>query len=146
VPPRESEESLFLQRRSIEWARIPREGGVIFFDLRLRPAGTAISNGASPTPSTGDPVASTVTVSSGTAFLVHPQFVISAGHIVEDSTKLLVTVNGLGDIEATIAARDFRNDICLLKLAVPINDNKPLQFAEPDSLEIGEPVYLLGFS
>lgn len=35
LPPRDSAERLWVQRRSFTWAQLPPEGAVLYFDLRL---------------------------------------------------------------------------------------------------------------
>jgi hypothetical protein len=35
LPPREGTERLWTQRRTIAWKRLPEEGSVLYFDLRL---------------------------------------------------------------------------------------------------------------
>lgn len=101
-------------------------------------------SGTAPAENNKSATDSAVVLSSGSAFLIDREYAITAFHVVEGAHVIRVHLQGLKPISASVVAGDESNDICLLKLASPI-DNEPLAFAESGSLKNGERVFLLGY-
>lgn len=142
LPPEDSSELLWPQRRTVQWSLIPDSGGLLAFDLHW----PSESSARNPDPSRSKDPSSTAsdTVRYGTGFLVGDRLVLTANHVAEQARRIVVTVGEHGDIEAEVMARDSRNDVCLLRLENPV-DSSPLRFAAAGSLQTGERVFILGF-
>ena len=83
-------------------------------------------------------------ISQGSGFFIHPNYVATNHHVVEDATTAYVKLVGKETTYTVegIAATDQEHDLALLKV---INTNAPtLPLANSDAVEIGETVYAIG--
>ncbi len=85
-----------------------------------------------------------VKLSSGTGFFVNQQgHIITNAHVVKDCKSIVIHLPK-GDLPATLAARDERRDLAVLK----VNDTSPSLASlrwNIDDLKLGDEVVLLGY-
>lgn len=80
----------------------------------------------------------------GTGFVVGaPDRVVTAFHVVDDASDILVQTRDGTEIEATLVGWDRKQDVAVLQLADPIVGVTPLQLSEV-APEVGEFVWTVG--
>ena len=79
----------------------------------------------------------------GSAFFIDQEgYLITNHHVVEDASKVTITLNDRREIDATVIGSDERTDVALLKVQ---GKNFPqLRTGSVDRLRVGEPVLAIG--
>ena len=81
--------------------------------------------------------------STGSGVIISPQgYIVTNKHVVEDGNRIEVTLNDKREFRAEVVGVDPSTDIALLK--IPIQDLPYVQFANSDSLRVGEWVIAVG--
>ncbi|ANF82130.1 serine protease [Acinetobacter sp. NCu2D-2] len=79
----------------------------------------------------------------GSAFFISKDgYLLTNHHVVEDASKVTITLNDRREIDATVVGSDERTDVALLKVN---GGNFPeLRTGNVDNLRVGEPVLAIG--
>lgn len=79
----------------------------------------------------------------GSAFFIGKDgYLLTNHHVVEDASKVTITLNDRREIDATVVGSDARTDVALLKVT---GSNFPeLRTGSVDDLRVGEPVLAIG--
>lgn len=79
----------------------------------------------------------------GSAFFIGKDgYLLTNHHVVEDASKVTITLNDRREIDATVVGSDERTDVALLKVT---GSNFPeLRTGSVDNLRVGEPVLAIG--
>lgn len=79
----------------------------------------------------------------GSAFFIGKDgYLLTNHHVVEDASKVTITLNDRREIDATVVGSDERTDVALLKVT---GSNFPeLRTGSVDDLRVGEPVLAIG--
>ena len=72
------------------------------------------------------------------------RFIVTASHVVEDSTHIIIQERGPNAETARVIYNDLENDIAILVLENRLKFTKPAWFALDHKLEYGEPIYYTG--
>lgn len=113
---------------------------ILMFDLRAQ-TGIPIVLGGDGFHSSSGPTGKTFT---GTGFAIADGgYVLTCQHVVEKSEDIQIRDSAGTSHKAKIVASDAGNDLCLLH--APDLNVKPIPAAPPNSVSVGESVYLLGF-
>ena len=82
--------------------------------------------------------------SLGSGFIIsNDGYILTNCHVVENATKITITLSDEREYEAIVVGRDPKTDIALIK--IPSNGNLPLAYlGNSDSLEVGEWVIAIG--
>jgi len=81
---------------------------------------------------------------SGSGFIITPDgYVMTNNHVVENATRVTVSLTDRRQYEATVVGRDPNTDIAVLKLDA--RDLPTVQIGDSDALEIGDWVLALGY-
>lgn len=81
--------------------------------------------------------------SYGTAFFVDKNgYLLTNHHVIENASKVTITLNDRREIDATVVGSDERTDVALLK--VKGNDYPELKVGNVDQLRVGEAVLAIG--
>lgn len=80
----------------------------------------------------------------GTAFLISPDALVTAAHVVQGATEVIVALRDGTEELATVVGVDFPRDIALLELDSPISDAYVFTLSEDDP-EIGEELITIGY-
>ena len=80
---------------------------------------------------------------SGSGVIIRPDgYIVTNNHVVQDATKVEVTLNNNKTYEATVIGTDAATDVALLKIEA---DGLPsIPFADSDALRLGEWVLAIG--
>jgi S1-C subfamily serine protease len=114
--------------------------GVVMFDLRMQ-TGTPITLGTESYNRSSSPRGASNT---GTGFAVaEGGYILTCQHVIEKSQDIEVRDASGGKHAAKVVASDADNDLCLLHVA-DLN-TKPIPAAPPNSVSVGQSIYLLGF-
>jgi serine protease Do len=81
---------------------------------------------------------------SGSGFIISPDgYVMTNNHVIENATRVTVTMTDRRQFDATVVGRDPNTDIAVLKIE---GQNLPaVQIGNSDELEIGDWVLALGY-
>jgi S1-C subfamily serine protease len=113
---------------------------VVMFDLRT-PTSVPISLGGERSHRSSSPKGTT---STGTGFAVaEGGYILTCQHIIEKSEEIEVRDAAGARHAAKVVASDAGNDLCLLRAADLTT--KPIPAAPPNSISVGQNVYVLGF-
>lgn len=114
--------------------------GVVMFDMRTQ-TGASVAIGSAASHPSSSPKGTT---STGTGFAVaEGGYVLTCQHLIEKSQDIEVRdITGAKHV-AKVVASDPGNDLCLLR--APDLNAKPIPGAPPNSVSVGQAVYLLGF-
>jgi S1-C subfamily serine protease len=127
----------YVQEKTIQPMRF--RSAVVMFDLAT-PTAMPIALSSS----TGRPTSPKGTTSTGTGFVVaEGGYVLTCHHVVEKSEEIEIRDSTGAKHTANVVASDAGNDLCLLH-ADDLH-GKPIPAAPPNSVSIGEAIYLLGF-
>lgn len=79
----------------------------------------------------------------GSAFFISKDgYLLTNHHVVEDASKVTITLNDRREIDATVVGSDERTDVALLKVS---GSNFPeLRTGNVETLRVGEPVLAIG--
>jgi serine protease Do len=81
---------------------------------------------------------------SGSGFIVSPDgYILTNNHVVENATRVTVTMTDRREFEATVVGRDPNTDVAVLK--VEARDLPTVAFGDSDALEVGDWVLALGY-
>lgn len=81
--------------------------------------------------------------SSGSGIIISPDgFIVTNNHVIEDGTKIGVTLNDKREFEAELIGTDPSTDLALLK--IDAEKLHPMRFGNSDSLRVGEWVLAVG--
>jgi S1-C subfamily serine protease len=82
--------------------------------------------------------------SVGAGLIVDPAkgYVLTNGHVIEDSREITVSLKDRQSFPARLVGRDPRSDLALVQ--IPAVAVKPLVFADSDQLEVGDFVLAVG--
>ena len=82
--------------------------------------------------------------SVGAGLIVDPAkgYVLTNGHVIEDSREITVSLKDRRSFAARLVGRDPRSDLALVQ--IPAVAVKPLVFADSDQLEVGDFVLAVG--
>ncbi len=82
--------------------------------------------------------------SVGAGLIVDPAkgYVLTNGHVIEDSREITVSLKDRRSFSARLVGRDPRSDLALVQ--IPAVAVKPLIFADSDALEVGDFVVAFG--
>ncbi len=81
--------------------------------------------------------------SSGSGIIISPDgFIVTNNHVIEDGTKIGVTLNDKREFEAELIGTDPSTDLALLK--IDAEKLRPMRFGNSDSLRVGEWVLAVG--
>ena len=72
------------------------------------------------------------------------RFIITAAHVVSDSTSVLIIERGFNMVEAEILYVDHNSDIAILKPKEKLKYTKPIRFRRDINNQMGEKVYHCG--
>tara|TARA_R100001509_G_scaffold150220_1_gene108994 strand:+ start:45 stop:776 length:732 start_codon:yes stop_codon:yes gene_type:complete len=72
------------------------------------------------------------------------RFIITASHVVHESTHIIIQERGPNAETARIIHNDVENDLAILVLENRLKYTKPAWFALDHKLEYGEPIYYTG--
>ncbi len=79
----------------------------------------------------------------GSAFFISPDgYLLTNHHVIEDSSKVTITLNDRRELDAKVIGSDERTDVALLK--VEGKDFPALQTGNVDKLRVGQPVLAIG--
>jgi len=132
------EGTFYVQEKTINPVQF--HNGVVMFDLRM-PTESPITLGSDSHRHSSSPTGTTYT---GTGFAVaEGGYVLTCQHVVEQSEDIEVRDAAGAKHAAKVIASDAGNDLCLLRVA-DLNA-KPIPAAPPNSVSVGQNVYILGF-
>ncbi len=81
--------------------------------------------------------------SYGTAFFIDKNgYLLTNHHVIEDASKVTITLNDRREIDATVVGSDERTDVALLK--VKGSTYPELNIGNVEQLRVGEPVLAIG--
>ncbi|MEA4965716.1 MAG: trypsin-like peptidase domain-containing protein [Oscillospiraceae bacterium] len=81
--------------------------------------------------------------SSGSGFIISEDgYIVTNYHVIEDATKLTVTLYSGDTYEATVIGYDSSNDVALLK--IDATGLTPVSIGDSDDLQVGETVCAIG--
>ncbi|MDX6555786.1 MAG: hypothetical protein QOD86_1981 [Miltoncostaeaceae bacterium] len=81
----------------------------------------------------------------GSGFVVDDQgHVVTNQHVVDGAQKVTVTYADGSERDAEVVGTDPSTDLAVLKVSDPPASARPLQLADPSSIEVGEPVIAIG--
>jgi S1-C subfamily serine protease len=81
----------------------------------------------------------------GSGFVVDGQgHVVTNQHVVDGAQRVTVTYADGSEREAQVVGTDPSTDLAVLKVSDPPASARPLQLADPSSIEVGEPVIAIG--
>ena len=127
----------YVQEKTIN--PIQLRNGVVMFDLRTQ-TGNRIALGSD----TSHASSSSGRTFTGTGFAVaEGGYVLTCQHVIEKSEAIEVRDAAGTKHSAKVVAADAGNDLCLLR--VPDLNAKPIPAAPPNSVTVGQNVYLFGF-
>lgn len=79
----------------------------------------------------------------GSAFFIGADgYLLTNHHVVEDASKVTITLNDRRELDATVVGSDERTDVALLK--VDGNNYPALKTGDVEKLRVGEPVLAIG--
>lgn len=80
---------------------------------------------------------------SGSGVIIRPDgYIVTNNHVVENATKIEVTLNDNKTYEATVIGTDPATDVALIK--IDAQDLPTIEFADSDALRLGEWVLAIG--
>ncbi|HZT77383.1 MAG TPA: trypsin-like peptidase domain-containing protein [Vicinamibacterales bacterium] len=85
---------------------------------------------------------------TGTGFVLSRDGYIATNyHVVKNATRIELRLQGQArSLSATVAVKDTRNDLAILRTEKPIQANgAPVTFADPSLVKVGQDVYTLGY-
>jgi Do/DeqQ family serine protease len=81
----------------------------------------------------------------GSGFIVSDKgYIITNQHVVQNASRVRVTLHNKKSYEAEIVGTDKKTDIAVLKIDAPRKEVSPLAFGNSDKLQIGEWVLAIG--
>ena len=82
----------------------------------------------------------------GSGFIIHPAgYIVTNAHVVRRAEKITVTLDDKSRHDAQVIAADPRNDLAVLKIALPDKTTLPHQpLGRSDDLMVGETVIAIG--
>ena len=82
--------------------------------------------------------------SLGSGFIISRDgYILTNYHVIENATKITITLSDEREYEATVVGRDPKTDIALIK--IPSDGNLPVAYlGDSDSLEVGEWLIAIG--
>ncbi len=81
---------------------------------------------------------------SGSGFIISPDgYLITNNHVVENATRVTVTMTDRRQFEATVVGRDPNTDVAVLK--IDGNDLPTVEIGDSDALQVGDWVLALGY-
>jgi serine protease Do len=81
--------------------------------------------------------------SLGSGFIINPEgYIVTNNHVVDGAAEVRVRLSDGRDLPATIAGRDARTDLALLRIAASALPTIPL--GDSGRLQVGEPVMAIG--
>jgi 2-alkenal reductase len=85
-------------------------------------------------------------LSSGSGFVIDREgYIVTNNHVVENADALQVTFfDGTVTREAEVAGRDAYSDLAVVKIDVPSDRLRPLEFGNSDALQVGQRVIAIG--
>lgn len=81
-------------------------------------------------------------VSTGTAWLINPNHIVTAAHVVTNSKNVRVVINEVL-VDANVVDSDEFNDVAILKLNKPIS-SKPLNLSN-QNIRLGNDIVVVGY-
>lgn len=83
---------------------------------------------------------------SGSGVIINPKgIIVTNNHVVDNATKLVVTLLDGSEYPAKVLGVDLNNDLAVLKIDVPDNVTlDSIEFGNSDTLEVGQRVYAIG--
>ncbi len=79
----------------------------------------------------------------GSAFFISKDgYLLTNHHVIENASRISITLNDRREIDATVVGSDERTDVALLK--VNGNNYPALKVGNVDRLRVGEPVLAIG--
>lgn len=112
----------------VDWSGVPLDASVQGDGGQKPGGGSQPANGGSAT---------------GTAFKVGATTLMTAAHVVENSTKIEVRCPGMTAMPATVVQRSRATDIAVL--SVPVASTRWLPVASTADIVLGDPVFVIGF-
>lgn len=92
----------------------------------------------------GIPIVTPGEGSGSGAVIDHQGHILTNYHVVEDSTKIEVTLADGKQREARLIGFDQEHDIAILRIVDPPAELYPIQLGSSDNLRVGQKVYALG--
>jgi serine protease Do len=81
---------------------------------------------------------------SGSGFVVSPDgYILTNNHVVENATRVTVTMTDRREFEATVVGRDPNTDVAVLKIEA--SGLATVAFGDSDALDVGDWVLALGY-
>ena len=117
-----------------------------FQDALVRLSGNNSSH-TSPQPPVQQPSVKQQVVSGGTGFLFSTKdYVITNYHVVKGAGSIRAKFTNGQTVEAEVVAKDPKNDIAILKLAmVPPLSAAPIKLGDSSSARMGEKIFTIGY-